>query len=150
MEKKVNIVLNCFYYGFYLLAAVAAGLMWYLVNNGLLQPIDTMSSAGQAIQYVVICYVIASVAGGLFAFKKLMERNMNQEKEKQLVAYRKWGIARICIIGLGIVLGITAFYLMGGYTSMIWCAAISAIGLYFCKPTLRKMEIELQNNPMAE
>ena len=144
MENKVNRVLNIFYYGFYLLVAGAAGLMYYLVKNQLIEVVPPLSALGQTLQYVVIFYVIVSVAGGLYGFKKLMDKlKTKEEQEQKLVQYQKWGIVRICLIGIGGVLGIVAFYLMGGYTSMLWCAAISLIGLYFCKPTLKKMEIEL-------
>ncbi len=149
MEKKVNNTLNCFYYGFYVLIVAAAVLMWHLlVKTQQVAAIDKMSALGQAMQYVVIGYVIVSVAGGLFGFKKLLERNKKKgvSGEELLNKYRGLGIARICIIGIGAVLGIVAFYWLGGYTSMLWCAGISVIGLYFCKPTLRKMEIELSDN----
>jgi hypothetical protein len=33
---------------------------------------------------------------------------------------------------------------MGAYQSMLWVAAVSAIGWYFTKPSERKMELELQ------
>jgi hypothetical protein len=32
---------------------------------------------------------------------------------------------------------------MGAYKSMLWVAAIGAIGWYFTKPTERKMQLEL-------
>lgn len=145
MEKKVNLTLNCVYYGFYVLVAAAAGLMWYMVKNQLIEVVLPQTTAGQAIQYVVICYVIASVAGGLYGFKKIIDKAKTTltDKDMLLQKYRNWGIARISVIGVGAVTGIIAFYLMGGYTSMLWCAGISLIGLYFCKPTMRKMEIEL-------
>ncbi len=148
MEKKVNIILNCFYYGFYLLIAAAATIMWYLlVKTQQIAAIDKLSSLGQTIQYVVICYVIISVAGGLYGFKKIIDKKKQlADMETKLAVYRNWGIVRICLIGLGAVLGIIAFYWLGGYTSMLWCAGISVIGLYFCKPTLRKMELELSDN----
>ena len=148
MDKKVNITLNCFYYGFYLLIVAAAVLMWYLlVKTQQITAVDKMSGLGQAVQYIVICYAIVSVAGGLYGFKKLL--GMVKQKysgEALLINYRNLGIARICLIGIGAVLGIATFYWLGGYTSMLWCAGISVIGLYFCKPTQRKMEIELSDN----
>lgn len=148
MEKKVNLILNVFYYGFYALAILAALVMWYLVTQRQMPTIDVYSTAGKVIQYVVILYVIISVSGALFMFKKVMDKvKLSEDHELKLRKYRSWGIVRIVLIGTGIVLGIVAFYWLGGYRSMIWCAAISTIGLYFCKPTLRKMELELQQTP---
>ena len=147
MEKQVNRILNVFYYGCYVLAVVAAGVMFWLVRKQGMEPIDVMSAAGKAVQYVVIVYTVGSVAGGLYLFKRMTDKMRRiDDKEEQLRRYRQWGIVRIVLIGTGVTLGIVAFYLLGGYTSMIWCAAISAIGLYFCKPTLRKMELELSDS----
>ena len=144
MEKRVNTILNVCYYAFYVLAIGSALLMWYLVTNGKVSAIETLSDAGKAIQYVVIGYVIVSVAGGLYLFKRALDKiRQLADRELQLRRYQQWAIVRIVLIGLGIVLGIVAFYWLGGYRSMIWCAAISTIGLYFCKPTLRRMELEL-------
>jgi hypothetical protein len=33
---------------------------------------------------------------------------------------------------------------MGAYQSMLWIAAVSAIGWYFSKPSIAKMQAELQ------
>ena len=46
-------------------------------------------------------------------------------------------------MGNSLVFGMAAFYLLGGFRSMLWLAAVAAIGLYFCKPTERKMQLEL-------
>lgn len=147
MEKNVNTILNVCYYTFYVLAVAVALLFWYLiVHSQQLSAIDPQTTAGQVFQYVVISYTILSVAGGLYLFKRRMDKvRLLEDKALQLAEYRTWGIVRICLIGAGVPLGIIAFYWLGGYNSMIWCAAVSTIGLYFCKPTLRKMELELSN-----
>ncbi len=120
MEKKVNIILNCFYYGFYLLIAAVAVGMWQAVKQQMIECISPMTTAGQIMQYIVICYVIVSVAGGLYCFKKIIDSKkviLSADKEGLLLQYRNWGVARITAIGFGAVLGIVAFYLMGGYNS---------------------------------
>ncbi|MBR1929582.1 MAG: hypothetical protein IJ834_07635 [Paludibacteraceae bacterium] len=144
MERKVNTILNCYYYGFYLLAIITAIVMWQGVTKEFIPILPKDSTLGLIVQYIVIFYTIISVAGGLYCFKKAIDKVRNtDDKEKQLLTYKAWGIARICVIGFGIALGIATFYWMGGYRSMLWCGAVSTIALYFCKPTLRKMELEL-------
>lgn len=143
MEEKLARKLNWFYYGAYALACLSATLFWYLVTKRQMLVFDPQSLWGNVIQYVAICYVIVTVPGGLYAFKRVCERARNMEKERMFALYYKWAVIRICLIGLGITLGIVAFYLLGGYMSMIWCAAIAALGLYFCKPTPRKIQLEL-------
>lgn len=145
MEKKINTILNCCYYTFYALIMIAACAMYKLVSDGKIEVLPPLSSLGQAVQYTVIFYVIISVAGGLFVFKYLLGRTKKPTDERQtlLIKYRNLAIVRICLIGVGAVLGIIAFYWMGGYTSMLWLAGISVIGLYFTKSTLGRMEQEL-------
>ena len=43
----------------------------------------------------------------------------------------------------GLMLGVLFFYVMGSQ-SMIFCAGIAAIGLFFCKPSQAKISSELQ------
>ena len=68
---------------------------------------------------------------------------LENEAEK-LRGYQKAAALRILLVGNTMVFAIAAFYLMGAYQSMLWVAAVSAIGWYFTKPSVRKMELELQ------
>ena len=49
----------------------------------------------------------------------------------QADAYVKAATSRIVTVSNAMVFGIAAYYLLGGYQSMLWVAAISAIGWYF-------------------
>lgn len=146
MEKKINIILNCVYYGFYLLLAGTAGWMLYLSKNGMLEHIEPLTQLGQTLQYIVICDVLVSVAGGLYLFKRLIDKSKKVDtKEDLLKKYRNWGIVRISMMGIGAVLGVAGFYILGGYTSMLWCAGVAIIGMFFCKPSKQRMEYELRD-----
>lgn len=146
MEDKIARRLNWFYYGSYVLACLAATLFWYLVTGQSLSVIEPQSVGGNIMQYVVILYVLVTVPGGLYVFKRVCEKIRKMEETQRYAMYYKWAVVRICVIGLGITLCIIAFYVLGGYVSMIWCAAIAALGLYFCKPTPRKIQLELADN----
>lgn len=148
MEKEIVKKLNWYYYGALVLAVIVAAVMLYLIKKQMILPLDPMSAVGQIIQYVVIVYILASVPGGLYLFKrkcdKIKQLETDEEKYEQ---YTKSAILRLIAVGLGISLGIFAFYMLGGYQSMIWCAAISAIGIYFCKPLVGKIQIDLFAKP---
>jgi hypothetical protein len=108
-------------------------------------PIDSLSSLGQVIQYLVIFDALITIPLGLFICKKQCTKLSSIENEEEkLVGYNKSARMRILLVSNTMVFAIAAFYLMGAYQSMLWVAAVSAIGWYFSKPSLRKMELELQ------
>ena len=144
MEQKIIRTLNFWYYGCFVLAVVAAVVCWYLAVQLRIQMLDPQSLIGQIIQSITIAYVFITVPGALYLFKRKCDKFKHDEDGlRKLSAYRHYSALRIAFIGVGVTIGVTAFYVLSGYTSMIWCAAISAIGLYFCKPTYRKMQLEL-------
>jgi hypothetical protein len=67
-----------------------------------------------------------------------------ENEDEKLLGYKKAATLRILLVSNAMVFAIAAFYLMGAYQSMLWVAAVSAIGWYFTKPSERKMELELQ------
>lgn len=148
MEEKLARRLNGYYYGFFVLAVLVATLGWYLMMKKQMAGFAPLSMAGQVISYIVIFYTILSVAGGLYGFKKACDKVRTLPTDEQKYhAYYGWAVARLCIIGIGVSLGIAAFYLLHAYQSMIWCAAISAIGLFFCKPNPKKVYLEIFGEP---
>lgn len=151
MEEKVIKTLNWYYYGVMVLSLIALTIMYYAFSHGLYLPIDKMSALGQAIQYVIIIDALLTIPGGLYGFKRLCDPLRGMEnKEEQALRYRKYAALRILVVSNSMPLGIIAFYLLGGYKSMLWIAAIAAIAWYFTKPTLRKMELELEKKDTDE
>jgi len=144
MKTKLNIL----YYAHYVLYLALIVLFGYILNTSEFA-IDPMTTAGQTIQYIAILYVLLSVPGSLYGFKHYMKKVSKIENEAE--REKKYFIAaviRICLIGLGAMLSIAAFYTLGQYTSMLWCAGIAVVAQYFCKPTERKIQIEM--NDIAE
>lgn len=146
MEEKLSKKLMWFYYACYVLAVFAATLMWFLVTKEKISAFSPQSAIGNVVQYVVIAYTLLSVPGGLYAFKLKCNRIKRMEDSVKYAVYYRWAVARICVVGVGITFGIVAFYLLAGYQSMLWCAAISAVGLFFCKPMPRKIQLELMDD----
>ena len=145
MEQKIIRTLNVYYYGIMALTLLAGTLAYFLIMKDYVQPIDSLSTLGQAIQYVVIFDALVTIPLGLYLCKKQCTKlsTLGNEEEK-LQGYKKAASLRILLVGNTMVFAIAAFYLMGAYQSMLWVAAVSAIGWYFTKPSERKMELELQ------
>jgi hypothetical protein len=135
MEQVVK-KLNWIYYGQMAIALIVLTAMYYAFSKGLYEPLDRMSKAGQILQYVVIFDALLTIPLGLYLVKYF--------KPQTDRTYFKCAGARILLVSNSMILGIFAFYWMGGYKSMLWVAAIAAIAWYFSKPTLGKMEQEMK------
>ena len=134
MENVVR-KLNWLYYGQMLIALIVLSAMYYAFSKGLYEPLDTMSRIGQIVQYVIIFDALITIPLGLYLVK--------WRKPQTFETYFKCAGARILLVSNAMPLGIAAFYWMGGYRSMLWIAAISAVAWYFSKPTLGKMDQEM-------
>lgn len=145
MEQKIIRTLNLYYYGIMVLTLLAGTLAYFLIMKDYVQPIDSFSMLGQIIQYVIIFDALVTIPLGLYLCKKQCTKLsvLKNEKEK-LLGYKQAATLRILLVGNTMVFAIAAFYLMGAYQSMLWVAAVSAIGWYFTKPSERKMQLELQ------
>ena len=127
------------------LTLLAGTLAYFLIMKDYVQPIDSLSTLGQAIQYIVIFDALITIPLGLYLCKKQCTKLSTLDNhEEQLLGYKKAASLRILLVGNTMVFAIAAFYLMGAYQSMLWVAAVAAIGWYFSKPSERKMELELQ------
>lgn len=145
MEHKILRTLNVYYYGIMVLTLLAGTLSYFLIMKEYVQPIDSLSNLGQIIQYIVIFDALVTIPVGLYLCKKQCTKLCTLENEEEkLLGYQKAATMRILLVSNTMVFAIVAFYLMGAYQSMLWVAAVSAIGWYFTKPSLRKMELELQ------
>lgn len=144
MEQKIARQLNWYYYGMMVLALVAMVAMYLLVSKGTIAVIDTMSTAGKVIQYIVIFDALITIPLGLYGFKRVCDKIRNMENEElKFSLYRRYAAIRIVMVSNAMLLGIIAFYWLGCYRSMLWVAAIAAISWYFTKPTACKIQIEL-------
>mgnify|MGYP003466777369 FL=1 len=145
MEQKIIRTLNLYYYGIMVLTLLVGTLAYFLIMKDYVQPIDSFSMLGQIIQYVIIFDALVTIPLGLYLCKKQCTKLSVLENEKEkLLGYKQAATLRILLVGNTMVFAIAAFYLMGAYQSMLWVAAVSAIGWYFTKPSERKMQLELQ------
>lgn len=145
MEQKIIRTLNVYYYGIMALTLIAGTLAYFLIIKGYVEPIDSLSTLGKTIQYVVIFDALLTIPLGLYLCKKQCKKlSVLEKEEEKLLGYKKAATMRILLVSNTMVFAIVAFYLMGAYQSMLWVAAVAAIGWYFTKPSERKMELELQ------
>ncbi len=140
--KKTIKHLQIAYYSVYIAAIAAATSGYYILKSGFY--IDPLSSLGTVLNTLLILFIIGSLPITLALFNKQLKKWIALEnKELRLEKYRKAGIIRIVVIGIALLLGVLFFYIMNSQ-SMIFCAGIAAIALFFCKPTVAKIETELK------
>lgn len=143
MENTLRRI-NSIYYIIYMLtivSAVAVFMLSYMNVNKFV--INEKSSTGMVLSSILILYILISVPLAFWLFhKKTKSLQLIEDKFAKYEAYKKASIIRLWVIGIGLIGGVVLFYLLTS-TNMIFCALISAVALFFCKPTLGKMIKEL-------
>lgn len=145
IAKKLTLV----YYLVYLAAIVSAVAGYYLTfKNNLV--IDAQSEDGIVLSSIFIIFIIGTIPLSMGLFQMLLKKWRTIENEDLRNAkYEKAAILRLIAIGSGIVFGVFFFYILRSQ-SMILCAAIAAIALFFCKPSIQKIMTDLQINQEEE
>lgn len=136
--RKITIA----YYLVYLAAIVAATAGLAIMKAGF--TIDSTTDLGIAINSVLIIFIIGSVPLSLWVFNNKLKNwiKLPTEHEK-LQKYQKAALIRLMILGAGLVLGVVFYYVLT-LQSMIFSAAIAAVGVFFCKPSEKKIRTELE------
>ena len=141
-NEKVIKQLTLVYYTFYALAIALATIAYVMVGGS--PDFFEQSTTETVIKTIYILFLICSIPLALKLFnvrvKKLSEIESLEEKIEK---YRKYAFLRLFVIGINMLLGIGFFYYLNS-ESMLFCAGIAAIALVFCKPTVAKMETELE------
>ena len=145
MEKNIIKSLNLYYYGALILTLIAGTLAYFLIIKEIVQPINPMSTLGQVLQYIVIFDALLTIPMGLYLCKRQCTKLAElTDEEQKLVGYKKAATWRILLVSNTMFFGISAFYLMGAYQSMLWITALSVIVWYFTKSSEAKLHAELQ------
>jgi hypothetical protein len=136
--KKINLA----YYLIYTLTILSTIIGYMATLNSQNIP-DIKSSFSITLSSLVILYLIISIPGALALFhryiKKIAEIEDRYTKINKYTTAATW---RLLIVGFGLVFSVVAFYFIRT-PSMIFCAAIAAIALLFCKPTEGKISSDL-------
>lgn len=138
IQTKLNIV----YYLSILVGVLCAALGFFGARDwGWL--IDAQSQTGIAISYLIILYIMLSVPGGLGLHNRMVKRLSHQKDETlKKQRYLTYSVVRLVFIAIGFAVSILFFYILR-QQSLIFCAGIAAIGIYFCKPTSERISYEL-------
>lgn len=142
MEKIVKRI-HLAYYLIYTVT-ILSSMVGYLINMNRTTSVDPKSSESIVLSTIVILYIIISIPAALALFhkntKKWVAIEDNFTKINKYVAGAIW---RIIAVGSGLVLSVVVFYFIQTQ-SMIYCALIAAVALFFCKPTERKITSDLK------
>ena len=129
---------------------ISATIIGYVVTMTRDTNIDVKSTMSIALSSIVILYILISIPTALALFhrgtKKWAAIEDRFTKINKYVAAATW---RLLAIGFGLVLSVVAFYILRT-ESMIFCAGISAISLFFCKPTEGKIISDLKLDETEE
>ena len=69
MEQKIIRTLNVYYYGIMALTLMAGTLAYFLIMKDYVTPIDSLSTLGQTIQYIIIFDALITIPLGLYFCK---------------------------------------------------------------------------------
>lgn len=137
IKTKLNIV----YYASITVGVIAA-IIGFLGARNWGWIIDAQSTGGIAISYIIILYIMLSVPGGLGLHNRMLKRLNNESLKQKEHKYLIYSIIRLVCIAIGFAVSILFFYILR-QQSLIFCAGIAAIGIYFCKPTEERIAYEL-------
>ena len=128
-----------------MMTVVAAVIIFFLTfSNTRTTYIEERSQTGIILSSVYILYLLISIPYALWSFhRKTKKWQLIQDDYLKFKAYEKGSLIRLYIIGISLIAGVILVYVMRS-RSMIFCAAIAAIALYFSKPTVNKMIKELK------
>lgn len=139
--------LTIYYYLMPTVTLIIAAVFYYLLKHNYLTPLDPFSHTAVVLQYLAIFDTLLCVPLGLWYHKRICQKRLSkiEDKQEQSRLYEQSAIKRILIVAHPMILAIALYYLLGGYMSMIWVAAVSAIAWVFTKPTEHKKFLELIN-----
>ncbi len=148
MEEFVQIAFKksrMYYYLVFALGVLIAGIGYWLNTKFV---IEIGKNTGTMISSFTMMYLIISIPGALWYFSKKIKVIAEIEYYQQrLNQYLKWVKIRLILIGANFIINIALFYCMHT-TSFLYAAAIGAIAMLFCKPSLQTIDKEI--NPIIE
>ncbi|MDD3320836.1 MAG: hypothetical protein PHS59_05270 [Paludibacter sp.] len=135
--------LSGIYYIVYTMAVLFAVAGYYLTVKGNLF-VNPQSELGITLTSIFIIYIIGSIPLTLGGFHYMTKKWIALENEvEKIEKYKNGAILRLIIVGISIGIGVFLFYVTRSQ-SMIFCAGIAAIALFFCKPMRAKIISELK------
>lgn len=157
MEKKVVRTLNVYYYGIMVLSLLACILTNILIKEGHISFIDMSSELGKNVQVAIMIDALLTIPSGLYLCKrKCTQLSILTDENEKLMGYLKAARMRILLVSNTMFFALIANCVLvqitdtvdvssgPKITSMMAVAAMSAIAWYFTKPSVDKLQYELQ------
>lgn len=137
--KKINLA----YYLIYTVTILST-IIGYMFTMTRQTSIDVKSPLSITLSSIVILYILISIPAALAIFHRSTKKwALIEDKYTKINKYTAGATWRLLIVGFGLVLSVVVFYILRT-ESMIFCAGISAIALFFCKPTVNKVISDLK------
>jgi hypothetical protein len=147
MERILKKINNAYYMIYTLI--ILATIVGYLVTQSQ-GPVDVKSTLSITLSSIVIIYLFISIPAAISVFHRSLKKWIAiQDDFNKFEKYAAGATWRVLVVGFGFVLSVVSFYFIRT-ESMIFCAAISAIALIYCKPTLGKIRSDLKLNDQDE
>jgi hypothetical protein len=153
MKNIARIVrqINQAYYMVYTTTILSTIIGYYLTMNREAAP-DVKSELNITLSSLIMIYIMISIPAALALFHRNLKKW--REIEDEFLKHKKYisgAKLRLLVVGTGLVASVIGhFILYAGtpYMSMIACAGIAAIALFFCKPSASKVaaELEIEND----
>ena len=149
MKNIARIVrqINQAYYLVYTTTILSTILGYYITTNREAAP-NVKSELTITLSSLIIIYIIISIPAALALFHRNLKKW--REIEDEFLKHKKYisgAKLRLLIVGTGLVASVIGHFILYAGTqnmSMIACAGIAAIALFFCKPSASKVANELE------
>jgi len=140
--ERIAKKINAFYYLVYT-ATILSTVVGYTLTLNTDRAIAPQSPLGITLSSILIIYILISIPGSLAAFFRYTKKiSKLEDKNIKLKKYENAAIARLLAVGSALVASVIIFFFLRN-ESIIYCAGISAIALFFCKPNVTKIANEL-------
>jgi hypothetical protein len=149
MERTIKKI-SQFYYLIYTVTILTTVVGYFLIMNSD-SHINSLSPLGITLKSIVIIYMLISIPLSIGGFYYMINKWKTIENlTLKLKEYQKGSIMRLLLIGIGLIGSIIVFFVLRTDVSLIYCAAIAAIALLFCRPSEAKITTELNLDETEE
>jgi len=143
MEKTVKKI-GQFYYYIYT-TTILSTVVGYLLTMNSVSHVDSLSPLGITLKSIIILYILISIPLSLAGFHRMTKKwRAIEDENTKLKEYQKGAMIRLILIGIGLIGSIIIFFILRTDISLIYCFGITAIALFFCKPTVGKVVSDLK------
>jgi hypothetical protein len=145
MEKKLERLLRQINQAYYLVftATIISAFAGYIIAQSQQATVDTTNPLSITLSSVLIIYMLISIPASLsFFYRYSRKLRLMEDENIKFKKYQNAAVLRLIAVGFGLVASVIVFFVLRNQ-SIIFCFAISAIGLFFCKPTISKIASDL-------